>query len=118
MNRTNEEMLDVFADILEPAAAILTDREWARRYQSGDKAGAIRAAIKTHKREIVEILARFEGRDPAEYRIDPVSIFVRIASAFNRPDLEFVDGLFTSQAQSGEGAPSGPATENIEGGAS
>lgn len=117
MKRTNEEILDVFADILEPAYAIITDKDWAGLWLSGDRIGAIRAAIKTHTREITEILACFEGQDPETYRIDPVSLFIRVASAFNRPDLEeYTDSLFTSRAQSGESAPSGPATPNTAAG--
>ena len=114
MKRTNEEMLDLLADILEPAARIIEDRSWARAWQAGSRAQALRLAIKNHKAEIVEILARVDGQEPAEYSIDPVAMFVRLANAFNRPDLEGMsDSLFTSRAQSGGGAPSGPATRDI-----
>lgn len=112
MNRTNEDKLDLFADLLEPAGALILDRELAAEWNAGDKFGAIRAAIKNHKTEIVEILARIEGVEPEEYRIDGVSLFFKLVKLFDRPDLEMVNGLFTSQDQNGEGASSGPAMEN------
>ena len=111
--RSNEDKLELFADILEPAGAIYEDKTWAMQWQAGERIAAIRSLIKNHKAEIVEILARIDGVEPAEYRIDGVSLFVRLYNLFNRPDLEPVTGLFTSQAQSGGGESSGPAMENI-----
>ena len=116
-NRTNEEKLDLFADLIEPAGAIIADREWAMLWQAHDRAGAIKSAIRNHKDEIVEILARIEGADPHTYTIDGLSLFFRLAALFRRPDLEGVADLFTSQDQTGAGASSGPATEDIQGGA-
>ena len=112
MNRTNEEKLELFADLLEPAGALILDREWAAKWNDGDKFGAIRAAIKNHKAEIVEILARIEGKNPEAYQIDGVALFFRLVQMFNRPDIEMVNGLFTSAAQNGVSAPSGPVTAN------
>lgn len=117
MNRTNDDKLELFADVLEPAGRIIADKAWAQKWQSGDKIGAIREAIKGHKAEIVEILARIDGVDPAEYHIDGLALFMRLVTLFNRPDLEPMTGLFTSQAQNGDKESSGPATENTEGGA-
>ena len=65
----NFDKLDLFADLIEPAGAIIADKEWAQKWQDGDRAGAIKAAIKGHKREIVEILARIDGVEPEEYQI-------------------------------------------------
>ena len=56
--RTNEQKLELFADLVEPAAAILTDNRLALAVQGDGIAAGIRAAIKGHAREIVEILAR------------------------------------------------------------
>ena len=120
MNRTNEEKLDLFADLLEPVAAIIMDKAWASRWQAGDRIGAIREAIKGHKPQVVEILARIEGVNPAEYTIDGMALFVKVAMMFNRPDLEVDDmasNLFTLQRPNGEGGPSGAATGNTGDGA-
>lgn len=116
VNQENSDKLDLFADILEPAGAIIADKAWAKEWQAGNRIGAIRAAIKGHKEEIVEILARIDGKDPENYTIDGLSLFARLVSMFNRPDMEAVEGLFTSRGQSEGVAGSGPATVNIEDG--
>ena len=116
--RSNEDKLELFADLLEPAGAILSDRGLARLWQLGDRFGAIRAAIKGHKREVIEIMARFEGVEPRDYKIDGIALFLTLAKLFNRPDLDgMTENLFTSQHQSEGGAPSGAATENTGDGA-
>lgn len=109
--RTNEEKLDLFADILEPAAAIAADKTWMAEFTAGNKIKAIQTAIRGHKRELVDIFARIEGEDPATYQIDGVSLFFRLARLTNRPDLDIND-LFTSQAQKDGSEFSGPATAN------
>lgn len=118
MNRTNEEKLDLFADLLEPVAEIIMDKAWASRCQAGDRIGAIREAIKGHKPQVVEILARIEDKDPATYQIDGMALFIKLAVMFNRPDLEGMAGsLFTSQPQTAGDGPSGAATGNTGDGA-
>lgn len=111
MNRANYDKIDLFADILEPVAAIVADKSWIADFQQGNKIKAIQTAIKGHKRELVEIFARIEGKDPDTYEIDGVGLFFRLARMLNRPDLD-VNDLFTSQDQSADAAPSGPATPN------
>ena len=118
MNRTNEEKLELFADLLEPVGAILSDEVWARLWYQGDRFGAIRAAIKGHTEQVVEILARIEGEDPATYQIDGMAMFFKLAALFNRPDLDGMAGsLFTSQPQTADDGPSGAATETTRDGA-
>lgn len=117
MNRTNDDKLELFADVLEPAGRIISDKAWALKWQTGDRIGAIREAIKSHKADIVEILARIDGVEPAEYQIDGLALFMRLVTLLNRPDLEPMSGLFTSQAQNGDKESSGPATANTEDGA-
>lgn len=117
INRTNEEKLDLLADLVEPAAAIIEDKEWLRKWKQGNRAAAIRDAIANHKKELVEIFALIEGQDPATYRIDGVALFVKIITMFDRPDLEVVNGLFTSQGQSDAVGSSGSATGNTGDGA-
>ena len=55
--------------------------------------------------------------EPGEYQIDGLGMFIKLAAMFNRPDLEMVNGLFTLQAQTGDGASSGSATDNTQDGA-
>ncbi len=109
--RSNEKKLDLFADLIEPMGRIIADRRVAEAWAGKDVAGGIKIAIKSHKAEVVEILARIEGADPATYQIDGMALFMRLFNLFNRPDLEGAADLFTSRAQRREGASSGPATE-------
>jgi len=117
IKRSNEEKLDLFADIIEPAYAVISDREWAQKWQDGDRAGAIRTAVKNHKPEIVEILARVEGVEPGAYEIDGLALFMKLVTMFNRPDIDVANGLFTQQGQNDESAYSGSATVNTGDGA-
>lgn len=118
MDRTNAQKLELFADLLEPVGAIIMDKAWAVKWQAGDKFGAIRAAIKGHTDQVVEILARIEGKDPATYQIDGMALFIKLTAMFNRPDLDGMAGsLFTSQPQTAGDGPSGAATETTGDGA-
>ena len=114
--RTNEQKLEMFADLLEPVGAIISDKRIALAATEKGTTAALRLAITLHKREIVEILARMEDKKPEEYQIDGLVLFLKLFKMFNRPDID-IDGLFTSQAQTGGGASSGSATENTEDGA-
>lgn len=118
MKRTNEEKLELFADLLEPVANILSDPDVANAWRSEKKISAIRLTIKSHKREITEALALIEGVAPDEYEINGLLLLLKLIDLMNREDVkQTVDGLFTLRDQIEESAHSGPATENIGDGA-
>lgn len=110
--RSNEENLELFADLLEPVAEILTDPEVTDKIKDGGKPiTAIKAAIKGHKTAIVEILAALEGVDPEEYIVPPpAQLLMKIVTLVNDPEIQ---NLFTLQGQPDPAASSGSATENI-----
>lgn len=111
--RTNEEKLELFADLLEPVTDILSDPDVAAAWRSEKTVKAIRMTIRGHAREIVEVLALIEGADPEKYEINGLALLLKLIDLLNRPDVkQMVDGLFTLQGQIGEGAPSGPAMPN------
>lgn len=113
--RTNEEQLELFADLLEPVAEILSDGKIAEMFQQGvPMLQPIRYAIKNHKKSIIEILARFDGVDPAEYKVNLLTMPIKLLNLVNRPEVQ---ELFSSQAQSTAAGSFGPATENIKDGA-
>ena len=114
--RTNEEKLELLADVIEPLGAIIGDKAWALEWQAGNRVGAIQAAIRGHKQQIIEILARVEGVPVEQYQIDGLALFFKLAAMINRSGIE-ATGLFTSRAQNGDGESSGPATENTGDGA-
>lgn len=108
--RTNEEQLDLFADLLEPAARIIADKEIVRIIKSGEPpVRAISAAIKRHKEEVVEILAILDGKDPKEYKVNALTIPVRLARLLAVPEVQ---EFFTSLSQK-EKTPFGSAMESI-----
>ena len=109
--RTNEEALDIFADILEPAGEIIGDDEVKDLFRANDRVKAVKVAIKKHKAAIIEILARIDGVEPDDYKVGIFTLPAKVLSLLNSDDVQ---ALFTGQGQNGGGASSGSATETIE----
>ena len=103
--------LDLFADLLEPAAEILGDKELAEILKSGGKpVRAIRLAIKNHKGAVLEMLAALDGVPAAEYKAPgPIALTAKLLGWLNNPELQ---NLFTMQGQKRDAAASGSATES------
>lgn len=116
MGRTNEEQLELFADLLEPAAEIFGDKEIAKVFKTGGKpVTAVKMAIKNHKASVIELLARLDGVAPEDYRVpNPFALSLKLLNLFNDPTIS---NLFTSQGQTSAAAFSGSATESTEDGA-
>ena len=111
--RSNEENLELFADLLEPFSEIFADPELAKLYQENAKNVVIaKTAIKNHKKSVIEILALIDGVSVDEYKIDPWGLFTKVVSFLNKPE---VNELFTSQGRKNGGKFSGSATVNTEG---
>ena len=101
--RTNEEQLELFADLIEPCAEILSDKELAAAFQSGNRAKAIKLGIKS-----------IDGVDVGAYKVPtPPVLAMKILSLFNNPEIA---ELFTPQAQNETATHSGSATESTEDG--
>jgi hypothetical protein len=118
-NKTNEQKLDMFADLLEPCAAILGDKEVIEEIQrkGGSAIKGIKKAIKKHPSEMVEILAILDGEDPATYEVNIAMIPVRFLKLVNDPSMQEVfSELFSLQGQSGISASSGSAMESTQDG--
>ena len=109
-----EDALDLLADLLEPVAAIMADKEIAALVKSGtQKVKLVSAIIKSHKKEVVEILAILDGENPKTY-MEKITLFTlptRLLELLNDPELI---NLFTSQGQNSDKASSGSATESIQ----
>jgi hypothetical protein len=111
--RSNEEALEIFADILEPAGEIIGDEEVKTAFRAGEKMKAIKTAIKSHKAAIIEILARLDGEEPENYHVGIFTLPAKILALLDNPE---VAGLFTGAEQNEGGASSGSATEVTQGG--
>lgn len=90
-----ERALDVLADMIEPVAEIMGDRDIAAILQSGKAPiKAIKLALKNHKRAVLDMMAAIDGEDPETYQ---PSIFVlpkRLLDLLNDPEVQ---RLFSSQ---------------------
>lgn len=107
--RSNDDNLELFADLLEPCAEILGDREFARIMQGEKKIAAIKYAIKNHKQAVVTILALADGVEPGTYKVpSPPVLALKILNLFNDPDIA---QLFTPSVTE---THSISATANIE----
>lgn len=83
----NEQALDILADILEPSAKIFSDKDVKKAFETGDKIKGIKAAIKTHKTEIIEILAVLDGVPVAEYECNVLTLPIKLLEILNDTDL-------------------------------
>lgn len=106
-----ERALDVLADILEPAAVIMTDKEFLAHARGGSKLKAAQVVIRNHKKEIIAIMARLNGVEPENYEFNLISLPVQVIQLLNDPEAMI---LFQLQGQNGANGSSGSATENTE----
>ena len=104
-----EDALDILADLIEPASEFGTDKLFAELVRKNDKTGAVRQAIKGHKKAVLTIMAILEGEDPKTYQPSLLRLPTMLIELFNDPELI---ALFTSGQTV---TSSGSATENTEG---
>lgn len=83
----NEQALDILADILEPSSKIFSDKEVKKAFETGDKIKGIKTVIKTHKKEIIEILAVLDGVPVVEYECNVLTLPVKLLEILNDTDL-------------------------------
>ena len=106
----NEEALELLADILEPAAVIMSDKEIATMVQSGVPVLVVAPKIlRGHQKEVVEIVASLHREKPDTFKFNAVSLLKDLIDIMNDPEL--ID-LFTSQGQILQDMSSGSAMGN------
>ena len=114
-----EEALDVLADIIEPLSIILSDKEIQEltKQENVPPIKFIKPAIKNHKREIIEVLARLENQPVEEYEktVTLLTLPKQVLDLVNDPEVQ---NLFQSQGETPVTtlASSSSATENTEAG--
>lgn len=94
----NEEALDLLGDLLEPVAEILADPKVKEMF-GGKPIKLASYIIKTHKTEIIQILARMDGVPVEEYTCNVFTLPVKVLELLNDENLK---ELFTLQAQMSE----------------
>ena len=82
-----EDALDVLADVLDYVIEIGTDEEFVEIIRNGDKKGAIKCLLKSHKKEVLGIMAVLDGENPEEYAPNIVKLPAMLVELFNDPDL-------------------------------
>lgn len=109
--KTNEQRLDLLAELIDPAAEIFGDPELQKLVQSGAAPlKYVKPAIKNHKQAFITVLAVLEDTDPKDYIIPPPGIFfMKILGLFTKPEVK---ALFTLQSQQSGSSSSGSVTEN------
>ena len=104
-----EAALDALADMIEPAAEIMTDAQFIRAIKGDNRMKAVQIAIKNHKKAIIAIMAASEGVKPEELEVNVLTLPKKLLEVFNDPE---VVNLFQSQGQTV--TSSGSAMVNTE----
>ena len=112
-----EAALDVLADIIDPLANILTDAEIQKlsKQENTPILAMVKPAIKNHKHDLIEILARLDEKPVDEYE-KTMSLFTlpkQVLELLNDPEVQ---SLFQQQGQITQNSFAGStsATENTE----
>ena len=92
----DEEALDLLADLLEPFAELFKDADFRREYGRNNLIRAVSLALKRHKSEIMQILARIDGTPVEEYHCTMATLPLRLIELMQDKDLQAV---FTSQVE-------------------
>ena len=112
-----EEALDVLADIIEPLSLILSDKEIQELAKEKNTPAIkyVKPAIKNHKKELIEVLARLDKKSVKEYEknLSLITLPKQVLELINDPEVQ---NLFRSQEETKvtQLASSSPATENTE----
>ena len=90
----NEDALDLLADIIDPVSEIMTDNALREAVKGQNKLGVVKAIIKSHKAQILQILATLDGVPVEQYECNVFTLPVRILELVNDKELA---SFFTSQ---------------------
>lgn len=105
----NEEALDVLADILEPASALIGDKGVEAALRNGKPSLLVaKVAIKNQKQAVVELVSYLHRKKPGEYKFTMISLISDLLDILNDPEIT---QLFTSPDTV---TSSGSAMESIE----
>lgn len=90
-----EEALDVLADIIDPIAEIVQDKNLVESIKAAYKdkgaiAQLIKPIIKDHKKEIIAILAAIERETPEEFaeKMTLLTLPAKLLELLNDPEIQ------------------------------
>jgi len=107
----NEAALEMLADLLEPVAEILADKEISQAISAGKKMQAIKSAIKKHKKAVFTMMAILDGVPVESYTCNIITLPMKLIEILNDEELA---AFFTSQVQSLAADDSGSVTGSIK----
>ncbi len=106
----DEQGIEVVAKLLSPIGNIAADKELAalreHHRHMGDFASAL---LQRHSRDVMDILAILDGKDPADYHCTAGSVLLGVLDLLSDPELMALFGL-----QRQTPASSGSASATIE----
>lgn len=92
-----EKAIEVFADLLEPVGAILSDNEIAELIRKDSpKLEIIQRMLKKHAKEVVQMMAVIDDVPVEEYEVNFVTLPAKLIELFND---EALTQVFRSQSQ-------------------
>ena len=90
-----ERALDVSADLLDPMAEIMGDKQISDILKNGKAPiKAIKLSLKNHKKAVLDMMAILDGEDPETYAPSLLEIPKRLLDLLNDPEVQ---RLFASQ---------------------
>ena len=107
----NEDAIDLLADLLDPVTEIIADPEVKRLWYVGNKIKLIQHALKSHKKQVLEIMARLDDVPVEEYKCNVFTLPIKILQLLN--DEELIS-FFDSQGLKIGNGYFGSVTENTE----
>lgn len=106
----DDRAFDVLADIIDPLSEICADKSVIDGFRK-NRLGGVKLLLKSHRKSIIEIFAAIEGVPVSEYKINLITLPLKILEALNDPQLV---ELFTSATPTGGATSSGVALENTD----
>jgi hypothetical protein len=107
----DEAALDLLAELIEPAAEIMSDQDVIEAAKTENMARVASVAIKRHKRAVLCVLAALDGVPVEQYHCNIFSLPAKLVELFNDPDIA---QLFSFAGQTEEQTASGSRMENTE----
>jgi len=106
----DEKAIEVVAALMEPIGNIAANPENQKaRETGGTRAHLIGVILRNNAKDVMQMLAILDDKDPAEYHCTAVSVFSDTLKLFSDPEIMELFGL-----QSKTPASSGSASENTE----
>jgi hypothetical protein len=114
MDYQNEDAIELLADIIDPVSVILSDAGFQKLITNPSviRIKYVQYILKHFPKEIVQIMARLDGVPVEEYKLNVLTIPMKLLDMIN--DKELMD-FFRSQGQLMVGNSFGSATASTEG---